>query len=413
MARPAVADVFRAHAESYLAARRVPWREQTILERVATCRTPARGVHAYACPRCPYVIDAFDSCGDRHCPTCQGRERAKWVESMMSRLLPVGYFHSVFTLPAELRPLAYCNKEIVFDLLFASAAGSLITIGRDEKHLGAQVGFTAVLHTWDSRMLLHPHLHCVVPGGGLSQDGTAWVPSRDRFFLPVRVLSKMFRGKFLDGLKRARDKLVFAGSAAKLADEREFDRLVDRLYRKPWCVYCKPPFGGPEVVFKYLAGYTHRIAIADARLVSMEGRQVTFMTRKNSKDGSPPRYEPLTLDAHEFIRRFLLHVLPGGYTRVRHFGLMAPSNVNTKLVLARQLIAAANEPSSASTDSLPPPRPSDQPAPTPETRKVPEAHLCPNCGIPLVRVGPGWRAPERPLACSDDTAVAPPGIDSS
>lgn len=379
-----VGAIFREYGPSYRDRFRVSARATAVMRHVESCRTSALGGHEYACTICGYTRIAYNSCRDRHCPTCQKRETAEWVESRLKRLLPTHYFHAVFTIPHELNRIVYCNRKTCYDILFRAASETLKQIARDGKHLGADVGFTTVLHTWGRTLTFHPHLHCIVTGGGLSEDHARWVAAREDFFLPVRVLSKMFRGKFLDYLWRAymEGDLVFGGGSSRLADPNEFRRLKDRLYRKNWHVYVKPPFAGPEVAFKYLARYTHRVAISDSRIIRVHAGAVTF-TYRDPRDGD--RVKIMTLDAHEFIRRFLLHVLPRRYTRIRHYGLMAPANVKTKLALALELLSG-NDAAEASGD----------PTSTDET-PAPELSACPVCGevMILVRtIAPESRCPE-------------------
>ena len=309
------------------------------MRHLAQCRTSALGGHVDACDRCGHVRISYNSCRDRHCPKCQCLKKAEWLEARRERLLPVPYFHVVFTLPPDLRPLALRNKRVVFDLLFAAASQTLQALAADPKHLGAQLGFTAILHTWGQNLQFHPHLHCVVTGGGLSADGGRWVPCRPGFFLPVRVLRKLFRGKFLHGLKRAYDEdgLDLKGTTAELADPQRWRALLQQLYRRDWVVYAKPPFGGPEHVYRYLGRYTHRVAIANHRLLSLEDGAVRFQVKDRADGG---KRKVMTLSAVEFLRRFLLHVLPRGFVRIRHFGLLAGRNVHTKLARAQDLLNA-------------------------------------------------------------------------
>ena len=298
---------------------------------IETCRTAVRGGHVDTCDHCGQEVPSYNSCCDRHCPKCQALSQAKWIEGRKARILPTHYFHLVFTLPAELRPLALCNRKAVFDILFATAAETVLELGRDPTHLGGLLGVTMVLHTWTRQLGFHPHVHCIVTGGGIDEDGDRWASAKPNFLFPVRVLSRLFRGKFLAALERAYKKgiLKFAGGCADLGHPDHFAALKDTLYRKEWVVYAKPPFGGPGAVFEYLGRYTHRVAISNQRLISMDDRGVTFRT----KDG-----RNATLAPQEFIRRFLMHVLPRGYTKIRHFGLLAAGNVNTKLVRARELL---------------------------------------------------------------------------
>ena len=343
-----VADVIRVHGGEYRRTHRPSIAQEKVLRNIATCRTASLGGHVDECHSCGHVRISYNSCRDRHCPKCQNVARAEWLESRLERLLPVPYFHVVFTIPGKLNPVALRNKKVVFDILFAAAAQTLQQVANDEKHLGAKVGFTGVLHTWGQNILFHPHLHCVVTGGGLSPNGDRWVPSRKDYFLPVKVLSRLFRGKFLHALRKAHEagRLDLDGSAKALADAKTWRDFIDGLYGKDWVVYAKPPFGGPEHVFRYLGRYTHRVAISNHRIVGFDNGRVTFTFKDYAKEG---KRKPMTLDAVEFIRRFLLHVLPKGYTRIRHFGLCASQNVYTKLESARRLL----EPTATTSDNLP------------------------------------------------------------
>lgn len=311
--------------------------QQKVLRHIVTCRTAALGGHIDECDGCGHQRISYNSCRDRHCPKCQGPQRAQWLGQRLERLLPVPYFHVVFTLPDELNPLMLRNKKVIYKILFDAAAKTLRQIADDPKHLGAEIAVTAVLHTWGQNLLFHPHLHCVATGGGLSPDGKRWVAGRERYFLPVKVLAKLFRGKFLAALDQAYKNamLDFAGSTAELANPRAWALLRNRLYLKDWVVYAKPPFGGPEQVFRYLGRYTHRVAISNHRLLKIKDGRVTFSVRDYNDGGKKKR---LTIDADEFLRRFLLHVLPAGFVRIRHYGLCAGRNVRTKLATARKLL---------------------------------------------------------------------------
>lgn len=339
-----VADIVRAHGNEFRHAHHPSAGQEAVLRHIADCRTAALGGHVDECDSCRHQRISYNSCRDRHCPKCQSIARADWLEARLQRLLPVPYFHVVFTIPEELNPLALGNKRLVFDCLFAAAAQTLATIAQDEKHLGAQIGFTAVLHTWGQNVLFHPHLHCVVTGGGLSPNGEHWVNGPERFFLPVRVLAKLFRGKLLAALEAARTagRLRFGGSTTDLTEDVVWKRFRDGLYRKDWIVYAKPPFGGPEQVFSYLGRYTHRVAISNHRIVGFDSGRVAF-TFKDYADGGQRKV--MTVSSLEFLRRFLLHVLPRGFTRIRHFGLFAGRNVSTKLERSRHLL---NAPASSS-----------------------------------------------------------------
>jgi len=335
-----VADILRAHGEAYRRDHRVSDRQAQVWRHLVDCRTAALGGHVDRCTSCERVRVSYNSCRDRHCPKCQSLKKAEWLEARRQHLLPIPYWHLVFTLPEALRPLALSNKRVVFDLLFDTAAATLLTIARDPEHLGADVGFTAILHTWGQKLRFHPHLHCVVTGGGLTKDDGRWVAARDGFFLPVAVLSRLFRGKFLHALGEARRQGKLQGPTAKLHEPSAWKRLFDGLYAIDWVVYAKPPFGGPEQVFRYLGRYTHRVAIANQRLVELEDGQVTF-TFRDYADGS--QRKRLTLAAGEFIRRFLLHVLPHGFVRIRHYGLLAGRCVHTRLATARALLVPNSE----------------------------------------------------------------------
>jgi hypothetical protein len=332
-----VADVVRAHADDYRRAHRPSAAQEAVLRHVSQCRTAALGGHVQQCDRCGHQRIAYKSCRDRHCPKCQNTARAEWITERLERLLPVPYFHVVFTIPDALNPLALRNKKAIFDILFAAASQTLLGIARDQKHLGAQLGFTMVLHTWGQNLLFHPHIHCVVTGGGLSSDATRWIAACEEYLLPVKVLAKLFRGKFLAALDQAYQnaELDLAGSTAELAEPEKWSRFKDGLYNKDWVVYAKPPFGGAEQVFNYLGRYTHRIAISNHRIVNFADGEVTFWW-KDYADGCQKKL--MTLEAVEFLRRFLLHVLPHGFVRIRHYGLCASANVNTKLVIARRLL---------------------------------------------------------------------------
>jgi len=330
-----VGDIFRAHGEAYRRTHNLSAAQVRVMGHIEACKTEVLGGHVDTCTRCGHKVASYNSCGDRHCPECQSFSQAKWIEERKQRILPVGYFHTVFTLPAELRSLARCNPKVVYNLLFKAAAETLLELGADPKHLGGLLGLTAVLHTWTRELDFHPHLHVIVTAGGLAPNGETWVPSKSDFLFPVKVLGKLFRGKFLFALKRAREKgmLEFAGGCADLDATERFSSLMSKLYDTDWVVYCKEPFDGPVAVFEYLGRYTHRVGISNQRLISIDDQGVTFYT----KDGNTKTVPPL-----EFIRRFLMHVLPKNFTKIRHFGLLAPCNVNTKLQRAKELLEAAD-----------------------------------------------------------------------
>ena len=398
MARPPleVADVVRAHRDDLLTARdgHLSAVERRVLDDIAACRTAARGGHVQQCAQCGRRQVAYNSCRNRHCPKCQQLERDEWLADRQAELLPVEYFHVVFSVPHELAPVALCNPEVVYEILFRSAAETLRTIAADPQHLGAEIGFVAVLHTWGQRLDHHPHLHCVVPGGGIAPDGSRWVACRHGFFLPVRVLGCLFRGKFLAHLQRAFDAgpLVFRGDLRRLQNPAAFRSLLRRLTRKKWVVYAQPPFGGPEHVLAYLARYTHRVAISNHRLVALKDGQVSF-TWKDYRHGG--RRGVMTLAAVEFLRRFLLHVLPAGFMRIRHYGWLANRCRRDKLQRCRQLLPAAPPPS--------PPSLAAEPA-TPRDR----ARQCPQCRsgtMICVRVfGPGQEPAFLAIPPSPDTS---------
>jgi hypothetical protein len=312
----------------------VPGEHRRVLRAIASCRTAALGGHVSACDRCGHRAIAYNSCRDRHCPRCQARASARWTAARAAELLPVEYFHVVFTLPDDLNALALRNRRAVHAALLNAAARALLDVAADPRHLGARVGVLAVLHTWGQNLALHPHVHCVVPGGGLSNDGARWVPCRSGFFLPVRVLSRVFRGKFVTLLRRARE----AGRLAGVDDDRAFDRLLDRAVRREWVVYAKPPFGGPQRVLRYLARYTHRVAVSDRRILAVDERSVTFAWKDYARDSR--RRRAMTLDGREFLRRFLLHAVPRGFVRVRHFGLLARRARAANLAACRRLLGA-------------------------------------------------------------------------
>ena len=337
-----VADVIRtlAAADGRVPGLRVSQAQQRVIGDLAACRTAKLGGHVDACDACGELRVSYNSCRNRHCPKCQAQQRAKWLENRCQDLLPVPYFHVVFTLPTELAPLALQNQREIYGALFATAAATLRTIAADPNHLGAQIGFSAVLHTWGQTLVHHPHLHCVIPGGGLSPDGANWISSRNGFFLPVRVLSALFRGKMLAALKQrfAAGRLHFHGALSELADPRRFRSLCDQLRRKQWVVYAKPPFGGPAQVLKYLARYTHRVAIANSRITAADSDSVSFRYKDYARGN---RNRVMTLDAVEFLRRFLQHVLPDRFVRIRHYGFLANRARKEKLPLCRLLLAHA------------------------------------------------------------------------
>jgi len=358
-----VADVFRAAGPAYRAAHagHLSLHQLKVMSAIEHCRTAALGGHVEACTDCGHWRIAYNSCRNRHCPKCQGAAARTWLAAREADLLPVGYFHVVFTLPAEIAAIAFHNKALLYDLLFKTASETTLTIAADPRHLGARIGITAVLHTWGSAMTHHPHIHMIVPGGGIAPDGDRWISSRPAFLLPVRVLGALFRRLFLTRLLALHDagKLAFFGQLAHLADRRAFLRHLSPLRKKRWVVYAKPPFAGPEAVLAYLSRYTHRVAISSSRLLRLDEHGVTFryIRYKNYRRSAPDRQQVMTLSADEFIRRFLLHCLPRGFHRIRHYGLLASGTRKAHLERARQLLALA-PPAADETPSEPPdPRP--------------------------------------------------------
>ncbi|MDD1668145.1 MAG: IS91 family transposase [Methanomicrobiales archaeon] len=336
--RPEVADVFREFQAQYLDQWPASVQQRRVLQNIMLCKTSALGGHRAKCDQCGHEEFFYNSCGDRHCPKCQAAARAKWLADRASEVLGTLYFHVVFTLPEALGPLALQNKVVVYGLLFRAAAETLIRIAKDPKHLGAQVGFLSLLHTWGQTLQHHPHVHCVVPGGGLSPDRTRWIPARDSFFLPVRVLSRVFRGKFLAYLRCAFDegRIKLHGALSELREDCQWRAFLRQLSSTEWVVYSKPPFGSAERVLKYLARYTHRVAISNKRLVSFQDGKVTFRY-KDYRCGSLQR--TMTLEATEFMRRFLQHVLPPSFHRIRYYGFLGNRGRRENLALARSLLA--------------------------------------------------------------------------
>ena len=332
-----VADVFRRYGAAYREAHPLTGGQQRLMRAIERCRTAALGGHLERCDTCGHERPAYNSCADRHCPKCQALARAHWLEARRAELLDTAYFHVVFTVPDAIAAIALQNKARVYAILFRATAETLRTIGADPKHLGAELGFLAVLHTWGQTLLHHPHVHCVVPGGGLAPNGARWIPCRPGFFLPVRVLSRLFRGLFLAQLQAAfaRGQLHFAGPLEVLQDPVAFAEYLAPLRQVEWVVYAKPPFGGPAQVLEYLGRYTHRVAISNNRLLAIEDGQVRFRW-KDYRDHD--RQKTMTLDVDEFIRRFLLHVLPGGFHRIRHYGFLGNRFRVVKLARCRQLL---------------------------------------------------------------------------
>jgi hypothetical protein len=386
-----VADIFRTAGPAFRRQERghLSLGQLKVMSAIEQCRSAALGGHVLRCTDCQQPQIAYNSCRNRHCPKCQGRAALRWLEDRQADLLPVPYFHVVFTLPAPISTIAYTNKEIVYGLLFEIAAQTLQTIAADPKHLGARIGATLVLHTWGSALTHHPHVHGIVPGGGLAVDADRWVSCRPGFFLSVRVLSRLFRRLFLEALLRAHHdgQLHFFGEHAELADPAAFAQWLAPLRKVEWVVYAKRPFAGPQAVLAYLSRYTHRVAIANSRLIAFDERGVTFHW-KDYRDKGRTRYKTMTLATVEFMRRFLLHVLPGGFHRIRHYGLLANAGRKQNLAVARQLLhqpaPAPVEPQQATTASPPP------------------TFVCRHCGAPMIVVetfAPTFhiRAPPRSL----------------
>jgi hypothetical protein len=355
-----IADIFRDHGPAWRRANagHVSLPQMKVMTAIERCRTAALGGHVARCENaaCGHTVVAYNSCRNRHCPKCQGAAARDWLEQRQAELLPVPYFHVVYTLPGPIADLAYQNKAVIYDILFKASAEATLTIAADRKRLGARIGITSVLHTWGSAMTHHPHVHMIVPGGGLSQDGERWIACRPNFFLPVRVLSRLFRRLVIEMLEAAHEagKLTFFGAHASLAQAQAFAEFLVPLRRSEWVVYSKKPFAGPEAVLAYLSRYTHRVAISNRRLLAADANAVTFKYKDYRVDG-PGRLKTMTLATAEFIRRFLIHVLPKGFHRIRHYGLFANGNRADNVAKARELLAvpvpvAEPEPESVSSD---------------------------------------------------------------
>jgi hypothetical protein len=366
-----VADIFRLHGPAWRLAQRghLSLAQLKVMSAIEQCRSAALGGHVLRCEGCGTDQIAYNSCRNRHCPKCQSSAARRWLQARTVDLLPVEYYHVVFTLPAPIAEIAYFNKEVVYGLLFDIAAQTLLTIGADPKHLGARLGVTLVLHTWGSALTHHPHVHGIVPGGGVARDGEHWIACRHGFFLPVRVLSRLFRRRFLEALQQAhRDaRLQFFGEHAPLAQAAAFARWLAPLHQCEWVVYAKRPFAGPESVLAYLSRYTHRVAISNSRLIALDERGVTFRW-KDYRDKGRTRHKTMTLAAGEFMRRFLLHVLPAGFHRIRHYGLLANGNRIACLALARQLL------------HVPVPDPQDSTPSEDVQGEERPIFVCPHCG---------------------------------
>ena len=371
MARPLleVADIFRDHGSAWRHANRghVSLGQLKVMSAIESCRTAALGGHVARCENdaCGHTAIAYNSCRNRHCPKCQGAAAREWMAAREAELLPVAYFHVVFTLPSAIGDIAHQNKAVIYDLLFTASAETMLTIAADPKHLGARIGLTSVLHTWGSAMTHHPHVHMIVPGGGLAHDGSRWISCKPNFLMPVRVLSKLFRRLMLEKLVAAHQagQLQFFGAHAHLSDAKAFAAFLAPLRNKRWFVYAKRPFAGPKAVLAYLSRYTHRVAISNRRLIALDERRVTFKVKDYRIEGSG-RYTAMTLDVGEFIRRFLIHVLPKGFHRIRHYGLFASSNRADTIARARELLNLVE--------------PSPGAEPDPATQVL--ANPCPCCG---------------------------------
>ena len=366
-----VADIVRAAGEAFIERNRhwLRWKHVKVLRAIQRCRTAALGGHLDECMRCGHRVPiSYNSCRDRHCPKCQTAARDRWIAARRQELLPTRYLHVVFTLPHRLVPLLLQNKKILYDLLFRSSAESLLEVAGNPRRLGAEIGFFSVLHTWSQKLTAHPHVHCVVPAGGLSPDHARWMRSRDNYFLPKEVLQEVFRGKFVNALKEAfrNGQLHFHGDLKLLAQTKTFAAWLRPLYRQDWVVYLKHPFGGPQYVLQYLGRYTHRVAISNHRLVSFADGQVTFRWRDSAHHNEQ---KLMTLSVDEFLRRFLLHILPKGFVRIRNFGFLANRRRTTLLPLCFQLLGAT------------------QPSPAEEhpssTQDAPGLYRCPKCGGPM------------------------------
>ena len=401
MVRPAleVADIFRDHGDAWRAANagHVSLDQMKVMSAIERCRTAALGGHVARCDDCQHTTIAYNSCRNRHCPKCQGAVAREWMEAREAELLPVPYFHVVFTLPTAIADIAYQNKRVIYDLLLKASAETMLTIAADPKHLGAKIGIISVLHTWGSAMTHHPHVHMIVPGGGLSPDGNRWMPCKPGFFLAVRVLSKLFRRLMLEKLVEAHNagKLNFHGRHVHLRDAKAFKRFLRPLRRRKWYVDARPPFAGPKAVLAYLSRYTHRVAISNRRIIKADATGVTFRYKDYRADGLA-RYKSMTLHPHEFIRRFLIHVLPKGQHRIRHYGLFANGNRADNLAKMRALLGVPDHDDVNADDTV---SDTDQPDALPQP--------CPCCGGTM-RIFEVFAAGQQPRH-----VAAPAGIDSS
>ena len=400
MSRPALelADIFRQHGPAYRARHRLPREHLRVMRAVETCRTAALGGHVESCGHCGHQRIAYNSCRNRHCPKCQTLARQQWLDRRKQELLPIPYFHLVFTIPPSVAGLALQNKKTVFDILFRTSAQTLLTIAADPKHLGATIGFFSILHTWGQNLLFHPHVHCVVTGGGLAPDGECWIRSRPHFFLSVRVLSRLFRHLFLAALDQAfiRGQLQFYGALAHLDQTGSFEKYLEPAKQAEWVVYAKPPFGSPSHVIEYLGRYTHRVAICNQRLLAMDQEQVTFQY-KDYRSQYPQRSRAMRLPAEEFLRRFLLHVLPSGFQKIRHYGLFSNRYRVQNLAACRALLLGPRSellPSHAQVEEV-------------RATIIETAARCPRCGV-------GWMIRLLTIPSSRfSQAISLPAIDTS
>ena len=367
-----VQDIFRQHGAAYINAYHPPPHVQKAIRAIINCRTSVLGGHTDVCDECGYTHVSYNSCRNRHCPKCQALAKERWIMARQKELLPVPYFHVVFTLPSELDGVVMQNQEVMYNLLFKASQETVRELARDRKYLGAEIGLTAILHTWGQNLTLHPHIHMIVPGGGLSADGR-WVSGRKKFFIPVKVMAKKFRGKFLCFLKQA--KLGFTGRQAYLKDAGQYGSFISSLYRKDWYVYCKRPFKTTKSVLEYLGRYTHRIAISNHRIISQSDSQVSFKWRDYRDKGST---KVMTLSVMEFMRRFLLHILPPGFTKIRHYGFLACAVKGKKLALCKKLL---NVPPQDTTKAL-------STAELIQKLTGIDIAVCPVCGCPLSRASP-------------------------
>lgn len=334
-----IADIFREYGEAYRQAHRLPVHILKVMQAIEKCRTAELGGHVNRCKHCGYQEVFYNSCQNRHCPKCQSLVKERWLLDRKEGLLPVGYFHVVLTIPNQLNALALRNQKVVYDILFKAGSESLLELGKDPEHLGAEIGFITILHTWGQNLMDHPHLHCIVPGGGLALDKSRWISAPQDFFIPIKAISRLFRGKFLYYLKKAFQggKLKFTGEILHLSREQSFGKLLDALYKEEWVVYCKPPFRSSEKLLEYLGRYTHRVAISNRRIIKFEDGKVTFQWRDYRADN---KTKLMTLDVFEFIRRFLLHILPTGFVKIRHYGILS-SRSRGKLMKCREYLNIA------------------------------------------------------------------------